>query len=209
MQRRERKSILIAKGDVKKAEEIQTDDEDESDAAEKAGLASAVGEISDPMTSQLSAALLIESLYLNPFESVEGMAKCYDGIVQAGVALLDSEVGDDHSTVNDNRPRPSRSEIMAALEPLLITSLEQPSGETILFLARLRRMCGTARYQRRFVQRIGPVLVSPKGAIWCLRHQNDMEPIIAALEMIFDAAFEVFNKGWYERGRLLLADSVR
>jgi hypothetical protein len=96
------------------------------------------------------------------------------------------------------------------LAPLLISSLEQPSGEVILQLAKLRRMSGTRRYQRRFVQRVAPLLIRPpRGALWCLRHQNDMEAILAAAELIFDSAFEVFSKGWYERGRLLLVDKKR
>lgn len=139
------------------------------------------------------------------------MSKCYDGIVAAGVALLDSEAPDQTTLdLNDNKKRPTRSEIMSALAPLLITSLEQSSGEVVLYLARLRRMCGTARYQRRFVQRIAPCLIRPpKGAMWCLRHQTDMEPILAATEMIFDAAHDIFAAGWFDRGRLLLADSQR
>ena len=36
-----------------------------------------------------------------------------------------------------------------------------------------------------------------------------MEAILAAAELIFDSAFDVFSKGWHERGRLLLADSKR
>jgi hypothetical protein len=149
-----------------------------------------------PMTPAASAALLLESLALNQLESVEGMSKCYDGIVAAGLALLDSQI--------------ARSDIIAALAPLLITALEQPSGESILQLAKLRRLCGTPRYQRRFVQRIAPCLIRPpRGAMWCLWHQNDMEAILAATELLLDCAFDIFKKGWYERGRLLLADTKR
>ena len=163
------------------------------------------------MSPAAAAALLIESLALNPYESIEGMAKCYDGIVAAGVAILDSQTIDPTQLPSeDDRHRPLRSEIIAALAPLLITSLEQPSGEVILQLAKLRRMAGTPRYQRRFVQRIAPFLIRPPhGAVWCLSHQKDMEAILAATELIFDSAFEVFSKGWYERGRLLLADNKR
>jgi len=157
------------------------------------------------MTPAMAASLLHESLIVNPYESIEGIAACYDGIVAAGVALL--EVPD---PTQPSKTRASRSEIMAALAPLLITTLEQPSGEVILMLARLRRLCGTARYQRRFVQRIAPALIRPPGAaMWCLRHQNDMEAVFAATELILDAAFDVFAKGWYERGRWMLADSKR
>jgi hypothetical protein len=141
------------------------------------------------------------------------MSKCYDGIVSAGLAVLDAQTPDS-ATLSPrpeaSKPRPRRSEIMAALAPLLVTSLEQPSGEVLLLLAKLRRMCGTTRYQRRFVQRVAPALIRPPGgAMWCLRHQNDMEAIIAATELILDAAFDVFSKGWYERGRMMLADTKR
>lgn len=149
------------------------------------------------MTPSLAAALLLESLDVNNYESVEGMAACYDGIVAAGMALLED-------------PKPSKAQILAALTPLLITQLHLTSGEVILALAKLRRMCGTFRYQRRFVQRIGPLLVRPGlGATWCLRQQQDMEAILEATELILDAAFDIFGNGWYERGQLILADSKR
>jgi hypothetical protein len=142
-----------------------------------------------------SAALLLESLLLNPLESIEGMSKCYDGIVAAGVALQQ----------NGNR-----NQVLQALSPLLISSLEQVSGQVMLCLAKLRHCCGTPRYQRRFIQRIGPCLVRPSlGAPWCLRHQQDMEAILAACELIFDSAEDLFSGSWYEKGRQLLADSVR
>jgi hypothetical protein len=188
-----------------------TDDlSDEDEDPEEKALMSGVSQFETPMTSALSAALLIESLEANPLESLEGMSKCYDGIVAAGVALFDAQSRDQPFTDAEDKNRPSRSEIMAALAPVLITSLEQPSGEVILMLAKLRRNCGTARYQRRFVQRVAASLIRPpRGAMWCLRHQNDMEAILAAAELIFDSAFDIFSKGWYERGRLLLADSKR
>ena len=158
-----------------------------------------IGEL-EPMTKfkgadRMSAALLLESLLLNPLESVEGMAKCYDGIVAAGVALQQ----------NGTRPQ-----VLKALAPLLISSLEQASGQVILQLARMRRLCATPRYQRRFVQRIGPYLVRPaRGAPWCLRHQHDMEAILAACELILDSAEDLFCGTWYEKGQQLLRDSVR
>ena len=188
-----------------------TDDLADSDSEAPSDIYAGVGVLDGEMTPGLTAALLLESLALNPIESVEGMAKCYEGIVDAGVALIDAQTIDPTKPAGaDEKARASRSEVMAALAPLLITSLEQPSGEVILLLAKLRRMCGTARYQRRFVQRVAPALIRPpRGAMWCLRHQNDMEAILAAAELIFDSAFDVFSKGWYERGRLMLADSKR
>lgn len=158
------------------------------------------------MTPAVAAAFLLESLKVNRYESLEGMAACYDGIVAAGTALLDTP--DPTQPVKMKATR--RSDILAALSPLLITNLEEMSGEVIMALAKLRRLCGTPRYQRRFVQRIAPFLVRPPGAAaWCLRHQNDMEAILAATELILDAAFEIFAKNWYERGRWMLADSKR
>ncbi len=202
MQRREMRKLQMERGETPDFD--NSEDEAESQMEETL-LKSGVAEFKEPMTASMAAALVIESLSLNPKESIEGMAKCYDGIVAAGVALIDSQIMSE-----EEKSRPRRSVIMAALEPLLITSLEQPSGEVILQLAKLRRMCGTPRYQRRFVQRVAPCLVRPPhAAMWCLQHQNDMEPILAAVEMIFDSAFDIFKKGWYERGQLLLADSVR
>jgi len=212
VQLEERRKRRIERGepvdDLKDADNFETPEE-------KALLNNGVEPFPLPMSPTVSAALLIESLSANPLESVEGMSKCYDGIVAAGVALLDAQTVDPTSLTSassntEGKGRTSRSEIMAALTPLLISSLEQPSGEVILVLAKLRRMCGTPRYQRRFVQRVAPALIRPpRAAIWCLRHQNDMEAILAATEMIFDSAFDVFSKGWYERGQLLLADSKR
>lgn len=224
MQRREKRRILTERGqkDGAGAEEFMSDEETNDDMVSEAlGIATCVNRMNHPMTPSLSAALVMESLSLHPLESIEGMAKCYDGIVAAGLALLDAESMDlDPGSASagldavapsqEKKKRPSRSEIMTALAPLLITSLEQPSGEVIVCLARMRRLCGTARYKRRFVQRIAPCLVRPpSGAAWCPRHQNDMEPILAATELIFDCAFEVFASGWYDRGRMLLADNVR
>ena len=183
----------------------------DGETAEEKALQAGVSQLSVPMNPALSAALLIESLSLGSLESVEGMAKCYDGIVNAGVAILESQsVDPTKPPSSDDKARATRSEIVAALAPLLITSLEQPSGELILILAKMRRMCGTTRYQRRFVQRVAPSLIRPpRGAMWCLRHQNDMEAILAACELVLDSAFDIFSKGWYERGRLMLADSKR
>mmetsp|Transcript_19160 Transcript_19160/g.41779 ORF Transcript_19160/g.41779 Transcript_19160/m.41779 type:complete len:932 (+) Transcript_19160:1077-3872(+) len=183
--------------------------------SEQTALATALSRFPHELTPTLSAALLIESLAMNHHESVEGMAKCYDGIVSAGTALLDLANDRDSSngtvaTNHGGKQKLTASEIMGALAPLLITTLEQPSGEAIVELSRLRKFCGTRRYQRRFVQRIAPHLVRPPdAATWCLRHQSDIEPIIAAVEMILDNATEVFSAGWFERGRNMLKDTRR
>jgi hypothetical protein len=186
-----------------------SDDEFES-TKEKILLDLHINPLQQTMSPSLSAALVLESLQINKAESIEGMSKCYDGIVNAGMALLEDQAISTGTQGKGDSAQKTRSQILSALTPLLISSLEQPSGEAIVLLARLRRMCGTYRYQRRFVQRIAPFLIRPpQGAVWCLRHQNDMEPILAAAELILDAAFDVFSKGWYDRGRRLLADSKR
>jgi len=142
-----------------------------------------------PMTLALAAALVVESLQGCRKESMEGMSLCYDGIVNAGVTLVD-----------DNR---RHEEILEHLEPLLITSLTPTAGEVWLTLASLRDLCGTVRYKRRLVQRIAPLLVRPPhAAVWCLQHQQDMEAIVACTELILDRASQLFARGWYEKGRL-------
>lgn len=161
------------------------------------------------MTYSLSAALVLESLHLLQLESLDGMFKCYEGIVSAGTALLDADIDSPTNMSTGNKESP-KAEIMNALAQILITNLEKSSGDTILSLAKLRKLCGTKRYQQRFVQRIAPALVRPpNAAMWCLRHQNDMEAILVATEMILDASPEVFATGWYEHGITLLADSKR
>ena len=45
--------------------------------------------------------------------------------------------------------------------------------------------------------------------MWCLRHQRDMEAILASAEMMFEMAHEIFSAGWHESGKQILADSVR
>jgi len=218
MQRREKWKMRNDKGGFSDDDSGWNSDDDDNDDAplEPAALTAAgISRFPQNMTPALSAALVLESLSITPLESVEGMSKCYDGIVAAGTALLDWELENSDTTTSVSRQEeksktPSKSDIIAALAPLLITTLEHPSGETILELARLRKMCGSRRYQRRFVQRIAPCLVRPpNAALWCLKHQNDMLAILAATEMILDAAFEIFAAGWYDRGQTLLADSHR
>jgi hypothetical protein len=195
---KQRAARALCRSSIKEASLLATLDAEIS-------LSSIITPFEPPMTPAIAASLLIESLTVNPYESIEGMAACYDGIIAAGVALLDSP-----DPTQPVQTRASRSEIMAALAPLLITTLQPESGEVIRLLAQLRRMCATQRYRRRFVQRIAPALIRPPGAaMWCLKHQNDMLAILAAAELIFDAAFDVFRKGWYERGRWMLADSQR
>jgi len=198
---------------VKNYTRTPNDKENDPIHDQKVALANVLTRFPHELTPELSAALVIESLTINHHESIEGMAKCYDGIVSAGMALLD--IAND-TTIDggvkggSNKPKLTTSEIMTALTPLLVTTLEQPSGEVVIALAKLRNYCGTRRYQRRFVQRIAPFLVRPPGAaLWCLRHQGDIEAIIAAIEMILDNSFDVFSSGWFERGRNILKDTHR
>lgn len=210
VQRREKRRREIEQGRSRSRIGSETDRllmEEEDDDESMYHQFSGIGKLPSPMTPSLSAALVLESLSLNPLESIEGMAKCYEGIVAAGSALLDSKIDDPTST---DKKKHSKEEIVNALAPLLITTLEKASGDTILALAKLRKSCGTKRYQRRFIQRIAPHLIRPpNAAMWCLRHQQDMESILAAAELILDKSSEIFHKEWYEHGRTILADSKR
>ena len=208
LQKREKRRLEIEKGRrirTSSASDRLLDDDDDDSAHQFSG----IGKLPSPMTPSLSAALVLESLSLNPLESLDGMAKCYEGIVAAGSALLDSKLHDPTSH-DSHKKKHSKEEIVNALAPLLITTLEQASGDTIVALARLRKSCGTKRYQRRFVQRIAPCLIRPPNAsIWCLRHQQDMESILAATELILDKSTDIFHKEWFEHGKTILADSKR
>jgi len=215
-QRNQRRQLNKKRGES--LTESEPNDMDTGDELEQQSplAPSSVSMFEHDMTPSMAAALIIESLEMNKLESIEGMAKSYDGIIAAGIALLEVNNDSTSSSSKDSSPGSSssnhgkRAQIMNALTPLLISSLEQPSGDVIIALAKLRLMCGTARYQRRFVQRVAPALIRPpQGALWCLKHQNDMEPILAAAELIFDSAFKIFSKGWYDRGQLLLADTKR
>eukprot|EP00592_Proboscia_alata_P005623 CAMPEP_0194382050 /NCGR_PEP_ID=MMETSP0174-20130528/57718_1 /TAXON_ID=216777 /ORGANISM="Proboscia alata, Strain PI-D3" /LENGTH=1169 /DNA_ID=CAMNT_0039167005 /DNA_START=77 /DNA_END=3586 /DNA_ORIENTATION=+ len=166
--------------------------------------------------SSLVAALVVESLSMMPLESLEGMSRCYDGLIAAGAALLDSNGGGTGNndvvmmTGHDNFGSKSPAMVMAALEPLLITTLRRYSGEAIRALSLLYSRCTTARYRRRFCQRIAPHLIRPpNAAIWCLRHQQDMASAVAATELLLECAQTVFSDGWYERGKLVIADTHR
>ena len=211
LQRREKRKMEIEAGASGRRSSMASvsstlsdgEDMDEDDPLTQSLHPYGVSSLPNNMTPSLAAALVMESLSMTPKESLEGMAKCYEGIVAAGTALLESGSSEDSN-------RPSKKELISALTPLLIPTLEKPSGDTILALAKLRKTCGTKRYQRRFVQRIAPSLVRPpNAALWCLKHRKDMEAIFAATELIFDASFEIFSSGWYDRGRTLLADSKR
>lgn len=204
LQRREKRRLEIERGQRNGNHNHSLSDHLLSDTEEEGEeFIGGVSKFPSKMTASLSAALVLESLAFNPLESLEGMSKCYEGIVAAGTALLDFEDQNSGSKL-------TKKDVINALTPLLITTLEQPSGETVLALANLRKMCGTRRYQRRFIQRIAPFLVRPpNAAVWCLRHQNDMKAIFAATELILDSATDIFSADWFEHGRTLLADSKR
>ncbi|KAL3765903.1 hypothetical protein ACHAWO_007590 [Cyclotella atomus] len=184
----------------------QQEEEESLQQQEEEMLSTLLTRFPHKMTHVYSAALLLESLTLNTHESMEGLSKCYDGIVSAGLALLDSNPNNSNTSQKTNNT--SSLEIMSALEPLLISTLPKSSGETFLKFLTLRKYAGSARYQRRYIQRLAPYLVRPPdSAIWCLRHQNDIEAIVACVELILDKAEMVFSNGWVERGRGLMKDS--
>jgi len=171
------------------------------------------------LTISLNAAFILESLSFTPLESLEGMSKCYDGLVSAGTVLLEEDeqnrsLSKKKDFKDDNKgfkgSKNGKNKILTALATILITNLDYTSGETILALSRLRAICGTSRYKRRFTQRIAPLLIRPpNSAIWCLKHQTDMRAIASVCELLFDCADDVFYHGWFEKGRNLLADSRR
>lgn len=147
--------------------------------------------LQQPLTSRLAAALLLQGLVVNPVESLEGLAVCYDGLVAAGRAVLENTNSDE---VMDS------STVLPAVSSLLLTYLSVPSAQVLLHLAHMRSLCGTSRYQRRFVQRIGPRLLRPpRGALWCLQHQRDMPAILAVTEVLLDLAPTMFHSNWWQR----------
>eukprot|EP00594_Rhizosolenia_setigera_P005581 CAMPEP_0178950864 /NCGR_PEP_ID=MMETSP0789-20121207/6891_1 /TAXON_ID=3005 /ORGANISM="Rhizosolenia setigera, Strain CCMP 1694" /LENGTH=1210 /DNA_ID=CAMNT_0020631641 /DNA_START=244 /DNA_END=3876 /DNA_ORIENTATION=+ len=162
------------------------------------------------LSLNLVSAMITESLKMSTLESLEGMHKCYDGLVAAGTALLEEDEKTQSSNKSEGSFTNEKQKIVAALATVLVTTLEQKSGEAIVALSELRSQCGTARYRRRFTQRIAPLLVRPpNSAMWCLRHQKDMRAIIAVTELLLDAAKKIFAPGWHQKGRLLLADRGR
>jgi len=179
-----------------------------------------VGDVEFPKikedTSALLTAFVVESLTVNRFESLEGMAECYDGLVAAGTALLQHEEqnrsnrshtgGTSETEGNTSDPMA----VLSTLSPLLITTLEPLSGEAILHLSKLYNICATTRYKRRFVHRIAPHLIRPpNAAMWCLKHHNDMASILTVTEFLFDHAKDIFSPQWIERGKFLKADGRR
>ena len=144
------------------------------------------------LTPRRNAALLLESLSLNPTESMEGLGRCYDGIVSAGTAYLDA-LNNSSKNIHD-----IKTSLLQALEPLLLT-LPPSTITTLVHLTTLKSFA-QARHRRRFLQRLAPHLIRPpSAAIWCLRHLTDMESIVAGLELILEQS--VWD-GWRERGRV-------
>ena len=89
----------------------------------------------------------------------------------------------EHSEIRATIP----STLWLAVIPLpfiLVTTLPNPSGEVILTMSQLRNMCGTAR--------------------------SDMRTIFSVMELLLDTANSViFTPGWYQDGKLLLANGRR
>ena len=161
--------------------------------------------------------LIPESLALMLTDSIEGASKCYDKLAVARTTLLDKideKLLDSNTSVNtkptsaSENNLPSKSNAKAAVLPLLITNLSKISGEVLLFLARLRGLCGTWRYRRRFMQIIVPVLVRPLCSD-LVSKASKLDAIIEATELLLDEAQELFSYGWYERDTQLINDDRR
>ena len=157
-------------------------------------------EISPGDILPLSAALLTESLAANRLCSLEGLDKCYSGLVDAGRGILSS--GDGNNTNN----------IIHSITILFLTTLPKQTGDTLHMLGNLYALCGTARYRRRFVTRIAPLLLRPlNSALWSIQHRTDMESILSVTEIIIkQITRSVFGeKDWYGRGQTLREDEER
>ena len=156
--------------------------------------------ISPENVLSLSSALLTESLSASRLCSLEGLDKCYSGLVDAGRGLLSS--GDGNNTNN----------IIHSITILFLTTLPKQTGDTLHMLGKLYALCGTARYRRRFVTRIAPLLLRPSNsALWSIQHRTDMELILSVTEVIFkQITGNVFGeKSWYTRGQSLREDEER
>ena len=105
MQKQERRKRRERKGET--VPENDSDSENEN-PKETALIQGGISQFDQPMTSGMSAALILESLTLNPVESIEGMAKCYDGIVSAGVALIEAQNQDEEPEQQQQQPVPDK-----------------------------------------------------------------------------------------------------
>jgi len=148
----------------------------------------------------LSSAILMEALEMNRISSLEGLDKCYSGLVDAGSGIVSNEGGE------------NVKHIIHSITILFLTTLPNQTGDTLHVLGKLYNLCGTPRYRRRFVTRIAPLLLRPSNsAPWCIEHRNDMESILAVVQLIFNQITgTVFGeKQWYRRGQSLREDEER
>ena len=148
----------------------------------------------------LSSAILMEALEMNRISSLEGLDKCYSGLVDAGSGIVSNEGGE------------NVKHIIHSITILFLTTLPNQTGDTLHVLGKLYNLCGTPRYRRRFVTRIAPLLLRPSNsAPWSIEHRNDMESILAVVQLIFNQITgTVFGeKQWYRRGQSLREDEER
>eukprot|EP00814_Leptocylindrus_danicus_P018715 CAMPEP_0116031434 /NCGR_PEP_ID=MMETSP0321-20121206/17507_1 /TAXON_ID=163516 /ORGANISM="Leptocylindrus danicus var. danicus, Strain B650" /LENGTH=1188 /DNA_ID=CAMNT_0003506549 /DNA_START=179 /DNA_END=3745 /DNA_ORIENTATION=+ len=175
----------------------------------------------------LGSALLTETLTANKYESMEGLGKCYTGLMDAGRGVLATNNAADND--NDNEPNNTNTasantntsstkahsmddtkNILRSIEVLCLTQLTKATGDALHTLGQLYSMCGTARYQRRMVQRIGPLLLRPPySATYSVQHMRDMEPILVVTEIILRHSHSIFGEGWYARGQAIREDEAR
>mmetsp|Transcript_20548 Transcript_20548/g.31393 ORF Transcript_20548/g.31393 Transcript_20548/m.31393 type:complete len:1253 (+) Transcript_20548:246-4004(+) len=186
----------------------------------------------------LGSALLTETLTANKYESMEGLGKCYAGLMDAGRGVLATKNAETNNNNNSNNnedqngngntntastnTNPSSSKahthtmmddtknILRSIEVLCLTQLTKATGDALHTLGQLYSMCGTARYQRRMVQRIGPLLLRPPySAPYSVQHIRDMEPILVVTEIILRHSHSIFGDGWYARGQAIREDEAR
>ena len=80
-QREERRRKRLDKGEAtEEGSDIEIETPEERELLERG-----ISRLDAPMTPAMAGALLLESLSINKVESLEGMSKCYDGIVAAGL----------------------------------------------------------------------------------------------------------------------------
>jgi len=151
----------------------------------------------------LCSAILTEALSMNRSCSLEGLDKCYSGLVDAGRGILSGGGENGNNSLHN---------IIHSITILFLTTLPKQTGETLHEMGKLYDLCISARYRRRFVGRIGPAILRPvNSALWSIQHRSDMEAILSVSEVIFDHIVNAVlgEKNWYNRGQTLRADEER
>ena len=131
-------------------------------------------------STSLAAAFVIQSLLLNPCESLDGMSGLYDTLVNAGNAML-----------------LEGPNMMDTVRTALTSSLTQTAGNVWLALSQLYNYCGSQKYKRRLVHRLAPCLIRPpNAALWCCKQQKDMAAICEITLLILEEASRIFRGRW-------------